>query len=625
MTIEGVGAAPEPNKEPTTNATPSPAKRNMSKSKRLLPMELRKRRRAAKLQISAKKKRRVELGEEPSPPTPQKPTSKPTEEVGVDAQQKRDSHEDDEVERETTVVSSPASATKKTLAKRSSPLAAAAMPTTLNRLQSLYEPSLLNQQRKRRPAGANVPNTFHVSDLPLDIVPKTKLSILTAFPYPFQRSNSRIKKQALQHFVTGGDKSVHQSASQSTAVRWHEALHYFVHSAASVPTSILLNRATAANTSEPLLGGPKGERKREEKAFFTARWNTWQEAFRDLYMNFRRQSTGASNDGLFYLRSSDFVICFLYDPGAARKNDVSSSIINLCRQHDNETESYDEMEGEAKSTESVKKCKLYAVMSESNARIRKVLHHLNVKYSMPYVNANQTQREAGEFHLLQEEEANRSRNKNASGGGLIAPVTRAVPSQENMHGSDSLLLFHGHDDVHGLYEFLINRAPMSNQDVPELYALHPFANATIQSLQVTSYGRVSGLGTVPLSEDQSSRTASLFRTEVLGFCFPSCVEKLLGVLKDECEAMKTSQFAEETAAKDSEVVLRAYMEAVSGAERLNAVRLDEQTTVDPGEKRRQKHQEELEISKRRVEAVVVTRLESRYVVETTTRPIVVRR
>ncbi|KAE9116940.1 hypothetical protein PF007_g9471 [Phytophthora fragariae] len=583
MTIEGVGAAPEPNKEPTTNATPSPAKRNMSKSKRLLPMELRKRRRAAKLQISAKKKRRVELGEEPSPPTPQKPTSKPTEEVGVDAQQKRDSHEDDEVERETTVVSSPASATKKTLAKRSSPLAAAAMPTTLNRLQSLYEPSLLNQQRKRRPAGANVPNTFHVSDLPLDIVPKTKLSILTAFPYPFQRSNSRIKMQALQHFVTGGDKSVHQSASQSTAVRWHEALHYFVHPAASVPTSILLNRATAANTSEPLLGGPKGERKREEKAFFTARWNTWQEAFRDLYMNFRRQSTGASNDGLFYLRSSDFVICFLYDPGAARKYDVSSSIINLCRQHDNETESYDEMEGEAKSTESVKKCKLYAVMSESNARIRKVLHHLNVKYSMPYVNANQTQREAGEFHLLQEEEANRSRNKNASGGGLIAPVTRAVPSQENMHGSDSLLLFHGHDDVHGLYEFLINRAPMSNQDVPELYALHPFANATIQSLQ------------------------------------------LLGVLKDECEAMKTSQFAEETAAKDSEVVLRAYMEAVSGAERLNAVRLDEQTTVDPGEKRRQKHQEELEISKRRVEAVVVTRLESRYVVETTTRPIVVRR
>lgn len=79
---------------------------------------------------------------------------------------------------------------------------------------------------------------------------------------------------------------------------------------------------------------------------------------------------------------------------------------------------------------------------------------------MPYVNANQTEREAGEFHLLEEEqEASRSRNKNASGGGgLVAPVTRAAPSQENMHGADSLLLFHGHDAVHGVYEFLINRA-----------------------------------------------------------------------------------------------------------------------------------------------------------------------
>ncbi|KAJ8524342.1 hypothetical protein ON010_g16776 [Phytophthora cinnamomi] len=261
-------------------------------------------------------------------------------------------------------------------------------------------------------------------------------------------------------------------------------------------------------------------------------------------------------------------------------------------------------------------------MSQSNSRIRKVLHHLNVEYSMPYVNANETQREAGEFHLLEEEqEASRSRSKDASGGGVIAPVTRAAPTQENMHGADSLLLFHGHDSVHGLYEFLINRAPMSNQDVPELYALHPFANATIQSLQVTSHGRVGGVATGSLSEDQSSRTATLFRTEVLGFCFPSSIEKLLGQLKDEWEAAKTSDV---TCSADSEVALRTYMEAVSGAERLNAARLDEQTAV--GEKRgdlqqRQKRQDELEFSKRRVEAVVVTKLESSYVVETTTRPI----
>ncbi|EGZ24306.1 hypothetical protein PHYSODRAFT_483159 [Phytophthora sojae] len=74
MATEGAGAAPEPNKEPTTNGTPSPGTRNVSKAKRLLPMELRKRRRAAKLQLSADKKRKVALGVATSQQTPQKTT-----------------------------------------------------------------------------------------------------------------------------------------------------------------------------------------------------------------------------------------------------------------------------------------------------------------------------------------------------------------------------------------------------------------------------------------------------------------------------------------------------------------------------------------------------------------------
>ena len=78
---------------------------------------------------------------------------------------------------------------------------------------------------------------------------------------------------------------------------------------------------------------------------------------------------------------------------------------------------------------------------------------------MPYINANQTQREVGEFHMLAEElEANRFRNRDNGGGMAIAPIARATSAPENMHGADSLLLFHGHDAVHGLYEFLINRA-----------------------------------------------------------------------------------------------------------------------------------------------------------------------
>eukprot|EP00644_Phytophthora_capsici_P010664 jgi/Phyca11/504622/fgenesh2_kg.PHYCAscaffold_9_\ len=56
----------ESSKESAVN---SPAKHNVNKTKRLLPMELRKRRRAAKLQVSAEKKARVGFGASPLPVT----------------------------------------------------------------------------------------------------------------------------------------------------------------------------------------------------------------------------------------------------------------------------------------------------------------------------------------------------------------------------------------------------------------------------------------------------------------------------------------------------------------------------------------------------------------------------
>ncbi|KAG6966513.1 hypothetical protein JG687_00004786 [Phytophthora cactorum] len=281
-------------------------------------------------------------------------------------------------------------------------------------------------------------------------------------------------------------------------------------------------------------------------------------------------------------------------------------------------------------TEEANNRHLRAVMSQSSARTRKVLHHLNVEYTMPYIKANQTQREVGEFHLLEEElEATRKRSKDRNGGTIM---TRTTAAPENMHGADSLLLFHGHDAAHGLYEFLINRAPMSNQDVPVLYALYPFANASIKSLQVTSFGHVGAAATESVSEDQPSRSATLFRIEILGFCFPSSIARLLAVLKDEWEATHSSYDLLEpsTGGKNAQIVLRTYMEALAGAERLNAIKLDEEVAKESGEKRseqqeRQKRRQELEFSKRRMEIAAVTKMESRYNVETTSRTIVVRR
>ncbi|UIZ20588.1 hypothetical protein KXD40_001048 [Peronospora effusa] len=618
MTTISDEAALEPNKEPqTSNGTPSPVECNLDKTKRLLPKELRKRRRAAKLQVSAEKKARASLESSHtfSNLTRPKPTRKDAEddEIELDDQNSIEEKEEASTAESSTIVAQKSSSLAREEIKLSH-----ATGTTATRLHSLYASSLLSHKRRQLIPGANVPNIFHVTDLPLDIVPKTKLSILTAFPFPFTRVNSQIKKQALHRFVAG---SAIQSTSHSNAMRWQQALHYFVHPADSVPASMLLNHATGANTSEQLLGGPDGERERVEKAFFTARWNTWQKAFRDVYMNFRQQGGGKAHDSSFYLRSSDFVVYFEYEAGSestAKDAGDISSIINLCRQHDSEAE-LSEKEVESKCTS---KGRLRAVMSQSSGRTRKALHHLNVAYTMPYINTNQTQREVGEFHMLAEElEANRFRNRDNGGGMAFAPI-----APENMHGADSLLLFHGHDAVHGLYEFLINRAPMSNQDVPELYALHPFTNASIQSLQVTSFGRVGGAS---LAANQSSRSTTLFRTEIVGFCFALSIARLLAVLKDEWETMKlsygSSALAEESSIgmQKSQIALRTYMEAMAGTERLNAVKLDEQIAKGGNEKNGiQKRQQELEFSKRRVEAVVVTKMENHYNVETTTRSVV---
>ncbi|KAI9996820.1 hypothetical protein PInf_000082 [Phytophthora infestans] len=620
-------AAREPNKEPTTNETPSSGKRNVSKAKRLLPMELRKRRRAAKLQVSAEKKARV-TGAASSPQTSSAPARSPgktkvIKDINEGPEPIQASHEAISVEIAQLEAAKKASPSKST--SKQSPRAQEPPATASARLHSLYNSSLLTQRalNRRLVPGANVPNIFQVAELPLDTVPKTRLSILTAFPYPFQRINSKIQQQALQQFMSGGG-SAQQSATQSTAVRWQQALQYFVHPADVVPTSVLLNRATTSSTGEPLLGGPKGEHKREEKAYLTARWNTWQESFRDVYMNFRRRAcrtTGDTQDGSFYLRSSEFVVYFLYDTDSQDAIANESSIISLCRQHDEETNA---AETPAKVTKNTQNRRLRAVMSQSSARTRKVLHHLNVEYTMPYVKANQTQREVGEFHLLEEElEASRKRQDSDT------ILTRTSTAPDNMHGVDSLLLFHGHIAVHGLYEFLINRAPMSNQDVPVLYALYPFANASIKSLQVTSFGRVGAAVTESEVGDQSSRSATLFRIEISGFCFPSSTKRLLAVLKDEWEITHSSYDLLEptTGGKNSQIVLRTYMEALAGAERLNAVKLDENLARGPesDQQERQKRLQELEFSKRRMEIAAVTKMESRYNMETTSRTIVVRR
>ncbi|KAL7692468.1 hypothetical protein Plhal304r1_c006g0023741 [Plasmopara halstedii] len=592
------------------------SKRN---EKRLLPMELRKRRRAAKLLgMTEKKARVIPKAVISSSPIPTSTSSEEVKKISNDSS--------DQV---ISTLSSTLKAVNNSSTVQKSPRVKASAVSFSTRLHSLYNSSLLSKKAQRRLVipGSNVPHKFKVAELPLDAVPKTKLSILTAMPFPFQRTTSKVKEQALRNMMMcNGAQSSQQVNSQNTAVRWQQALHYFAYPATQVPTSILQNRASSVSTSESILSSLKREHQQDEKTFFTTRWHTWQRAFHDVYMNFRRQSSSTINsdnsDVSFYLRSNEFVVHFIYEIAGCGVTRGKNSIIDLCRQHDVAKECTQT------SSEKVNVGTFRAVMSQSSARIRKMLHHLNVAYTMPYIRENQTECEVGEFHLL-EEESDASRNGNNDRGSYndIAPVTSTSTILKNLHGADSLLLFYGHDAVHGLYEFLINRAPMSSQDVPELYALFPFANASIQSLRALSFGRVEAMATSLVSEeDQASRSAKLFRLEVTGFCFPSSIAKLIDVLRDEWEAIHTSYDNVEiqTGDETNQIILRTYMEAMAGAERLNAVKLDEQIASGFLKKSRNqemnhKRQQALEFSKRRIGMTIATKMESHYNIQTTVR------
>ncbi|CAI5710315.1 unnamed protein product [Hyaloperonospora brassicae] len=619
-----------PHEEPATKTPSSGARNADTTKKRLLPMELRKQRRAAKLQVIDEQKTRMHVDSLQTATRSTNDSLTPAKKARAEAESGSDVHVDSATSIAAASVELPSAAAntscRSTCAEKKA-----------SRLDSLYASSFVGRKSRQLRPGASVPHFFHVADLPRDVVPKTKVSILTAFPYPFARVNSQLKKRALERFVTGRANSAAPSASHpSNVMRWQQALHYFAHPADALPTYMLLRRASGASSPDLLPRGLNGKRQQEETTFFAARWNTWQEAFRDVYMNFRRQERRASHDCSFYLRSSDFVVYFQHErsrEGATNGDEGTPSIISLCRQHGAEDVSI----GNEAGTQRTKK-NLCAVMSRSSGRLRKVLHHLNVAYTMPYANATETQREVGEFHMLAEEHAaNCSRSTRDSEDTTVAPITRAT-AVETVRGADSLLLFHGHDAVHGLYEFLINQAPMPSQDVPELYALHPFVHASIQSLQVTSYGPVGRASNSSSScKDQSSSPSTLFRTEVSGFCFPSSIAQLLTVLKDEWEATQplcdpvvshADAGPERGTSAAMQIALRTYMEAVGGTERLNAVQLTREqvaTTHDRQQHGREQQQRELEFSKRRLEAVTLKTMESRYDLETSARAIVARR
>lgn len=140
------------------------------------------------------------------------------------------------------------------------------------------------------------------------------------------------------------------------------------------------------------------------------------------------------------------MVCFHHQCIDSDGGVPANTIASLCKQDRFDQDDMSTKEAAGQQDPSRLDHDIFAVMSQSNARVRKALHRLNVVYSVPYGNSFSMKREAGEFHLLEEELK-----------GTMQPPSQSTGAIPAAHGPDSLLLFRGHDAVHGLFEFLINR------------------------------------------------------------------------------------------------------------------------------------------------------------------------
>ncbi|TYZ63823.1 hypothetical protein PybrP1_007355 [[Pythium] brassicae (nom. inval.)] len=460
-----------------------------------------------------------------------------------------------------------------------------------------------------------------------NLVPAVGSTVTAAVP--LSRSTSAVSRLSSFYNWSAVDRKRQRVQNRALAdvpskfhpndVRWHCALRYFAHPATPLPVSITLNRMAVATQKD----AAKTDLVKDELAFYASRLQQWQEALRDAYFGFRDpQHGGGDGRASFYVRSSDFVVCFYQETplsSAALNQPASSSdrghpLLDVCLKLREQAAAAAPLNeaSEAEKPPRLRKPRLCAVVSQSTARIRKALHHLNVSYAIPYSNARSTAHDIGHLHLLEAE--------------LVAMEATARPTtpQQHVHGADSLLYFSGHQAVHGLYEFLVNRKPLTKEDVPEVYARHPFANAAIKSLNVKYMGAVAA-GLTAGSE--ASTASAMFRTEISGFCFPSAVSQILEILADEyaterreeTPTTRRSRPTRRVAAGDGDgdaasstpaVGIRAYMEPAALTERFNSLRLSPAvirmksvsgTTLEE----RERWNQELELSKRRVENVVV--------------------
>ncbi|XP_058204348.1 uncharacterized protein LOC131318529 [Rhododendron vialii] len=237
-----------------------------------------------------------------------------------------------------------------------------------------------------------------------------------------------------------------------------QVLHSWVYPQSSLPPS-LVAALTISSTEQVQMD------------FLSRRQSAWEDAFRSLYYMLRK---GACD--IFYVCTAQFVVMFI---------------------------------GRGDSKESKRSCNAY--ISQSTRSLRSLLKEHDIQFSMPLCHSKVEQHTTEDLVELSEIEKHN-----------LGQIRRHRSMSDVDNSPQSLLAFSGNQNVHGLFDFLLNYrfflTSLTSADVPVLYSPVPFQNAALSSPEVRCK-EVRKADNFPFPQKEFTSKDETCQGSSAGFCY----------------------------------------------------------------------------------------------------------
>ncbi|XP_031129127.1 protein downstream neighbor of Son [Ipomoea triloba] len=310
----------------------------------------------------------------------------------------------------------------------------------------------------------NLCSEFHVpcKKTPLDLTLKTTMRIVSSTSVNwFHRLVSCGSINSLSQYAPSVCSSRNMTSSEvnsTNQVLNPLVLHSWVYPQSPLPPSVISALTLSASQEGQM-------------DFLSKRQQAWEDSFRSLYYMLRKNKCN-----IFYVCTAQFVVMFT-GAGSLKEN----------------------------------KCVCNAFISQSTRGLRSLLKEHDVCFSMPLCDSKVEEVSKEDLFELSEIEKQNL-------GKTTRPDTLAYVD----NSPQSLLAFMGNENVHGLYDFLLNYryflTSLTGMDVPMLYSPLPFENAALSAPEVRCK-EVRRIDHMPLPSKESSGSGESNMGHSQGICY----------------------------------------------------------------------------------------------------------